>query len=225
MLERGVHHKKIYTLLFATILFISFIGLVSSYDLKIPTNQTSCNVTIEFKNSTNFILNKSMTQGVGYFNYSFSPSVSNYNYYSTCGSGNLNVNGEVLNSAQAIIYFLVTLFAFFIFIGIFWLMASVDGENPKNDLGEILGINYKKYIKWAMLPLVYVTFIWFFNFIMGLSNNYLGLTLYSNTLGNIFLIMIKLVYPVIIITLLIEIYLIIKDKNIAKEYKSLWSQY
>ena len=225
MLKRGIKPKKIYLLLFSIILFVSFMSFTSSYDLKIPTNATSCNITVEFPNSTNFIINKSMTSGVGYFNYSFSPTISNYNYYSNCGSGSLNINGQNLTSAQAILYFLVTLFSFFIFLGLLWLMTSIKGENDTNSLGEILSINYKKYIKWGMLPLIYVSFIWFFNFIIGLSNNYLGLTLYSNTLEIIFRIMTKLIYPIIIFTILFEGYLLVKDNNIIKEYKSLWSRF
>jgi len=101
---------------------------------------------------------------------------------------------------------------------------NINGENPKDETGYI-GINYRKYVKTALFPLVYVTFLWFFNFIIGLSNNYLGLTLYSNTLGFIFMVLTKLVYPVIVLCFIIAIVLMIKDSNIEKEYKSLWSRY
>jgi hypothetical protein len=132
--------------------------------------------------------------------------------------------GEILTPAESILYFLVTLFAFGIFFLITWIFLNINGENPKDETGY-LGINYRKYIKTALFPLVYVSFLWFFNFIIGLSNNYLGLTLYSNTLEFIFMILTKLVFPVIVVTLLIEIVLMVKDGNIEKEYKSLWSRF
>ena len=132
--------------------------------------------------------------------------------------------GNELTSSESIIYFLVTIFAFFIFGLLCWLFLNINGENPRDETGY-LGINYRKYIKTALFPLVYVSFLWFLNFIIGLSNNYLGLTLYSNTLGFIFLILMRLTLPVIIITAIVELVLMVKDANITKEYKSLWSQY
>jgi hypothetical protein len=136
----------------------------------------------------------------------------------------VTTTGEELKSPESILYFLVTLFAFSIFFFITWLFLNINGENPKDETGY-LGITYLKYIKTALFPLVYVSFLWFFNFIIGLSNNYLGLTLYANTLGFIFMILTKLVYPIIIITLIVEIVLMVKDANIRKEYQSLWSQF
>jgi hypothetical protein len=133
-------------------------------------------------------------------------------------------NGDRVETGTGLIYFLVTLFAFGIFFLITWLFLNINGENPKDETGY-LGINYRKYIKCALFPLVYVTFLWFFNFIIGLSGNYLGLTLYSNTLEFVFMILTKLVYPIIVLCCIIAIVLMVKDSNIKKEYQSLWSQY
>jgi hypothetical protein len=133
-------------------------------------------------------------------------------------------NGDSIDTGTGLIYFLVTLFSFGIFLLISWLFLTINGENPKDETG-FLGINYRKYIKCALFPLVYVVFLWFFNFIIGLSNNYLGLTLYANTLGFIFMILTKLVYPIIALCVIIAIVLMIKDSNIEKEYKSLWNNY
>jgi hypothetical protein len=134
-------------------------------------------------------------------------------------------NGDLVTTGTGIIYFLVTLFAFGLFLLLGWIFLNIEGKNPKNTLGEYLGINWKKYIKVSLFPLVYVSFIWAFNFIIGLSNNFLGLTLYSNTLEFIFLILMKLVYPVVILTVIILLVLLVKDSNIMKEYKSLWTRY
>lgn len=216
---------------FAIILFLMMflVPFVSSqiYDLKIPTNETACNITITFQNSTDIITNKIMSLGVGYGNYSFNyPLSGEYYYYSDCGSGTFNIGGETLTTGKSILYFLVTLFAFLIFGILVYIFLGMDGSNPRsNETGDYLSINYKKYVKTALFPLVYVTFLWAFNFIIGLSNNYLGLTLYSNTLGFIFMILTKLIFPIILLTVIWEIVLLIKDSNVEKEYKSLWSQY
>lgn len=226
MKKRGINSKRIFFLL-SIMLFLSLMPLISSqiYDLKIPTNETACNVTITFPNSSNLIINEEMTLGVGYGNYTFNyPIFGEYNYFSNCGAGTFNPNGQTLTTGTSLIYFLVTLFAFFIFLGVGWIFLNINGENPKDETGY-LGINYRKYIKTALFPLVYVSFIWFFNFIIGLSNNYLGLTLYSETLGFIFLILMRLTLPVVIITAIVELVLMVKDSNIRKEYKSLWSQF
>lgn len=136
----------------------------------------------------------------------------------------VTTTGEELTPSESILYFLITLFAFGLFFLVCWIFLNINGENPRDETGYI-GITYRKYVKTALFPLVYVSFLWFFNFIIGLSNNYLGLTLYANTLGFIFLILTKLTLPVVIVTLLIELVLMVKDGNIEKEYKSLWSQY
>lgn len=226
-MKKGIDKLKLTLFLFSIIIFLAIIPLISSqtYDLKIPTNETSCNVTITFLNSSDFVVNKGMTIGVGYGNYTLNyPAFGEYKYFSNCGSGTFNPNGETLSTGTSLIYLLVTIFSLLIFGIVTWIFLNINGENPQDETGY-LGINYRKYVKTALFPLVYVLFIWCFNFIIGLSNNYLGLTLYQNTLEFMFLILMKLVIPVIIITAIIELVLMVKDSNIKKEYKSLWNQY
>lgn len=224
MKKRSDKHRITANLIFI-LSFLLFLPLVSSYDLKIPTNESSCNITIAFSNSTDLIINGEMSINTGYANYSFNPpDLGDYHYYSNCGYGTINPSGETLTTSKGILYFLVTLFAFGIFFLLGWLFLNIKGENPKDETGY-LGINYRKYLKCALFPLVYISFLWAFNFIIGLSNNYLGLTLYSNTLEFMFMVLSKLIYPVIVLTIIIMIVLMVKDANIEKEYKSLWSPY
>jgi hypothetical protein len=225
MVKRSENLKSIF-LIFSIFVFI-LIPFINAYDLKIPTNTTACNVTISFQNSTNLINNAIMDKSAttGYANYSFNPPTQgDYYYYSNCGSGTFNPNGETLTTSKGLLYFLVTLFAFGIFFLISWIFLNINGENPKDETGY-LGINYRKYLKTSLFPLVYVTFLWFFNFIIGLSSNYLGLTLYSNTLEFIFIILTKLTYPIIAVTFIVLIVLMVKDSNIKKEYQSLWTRF
>lgn len=202
---------------------------------QVCSDATYITTTIKYPNSTIALLNDNLTSlGSGVFCDYFN-STNIIGRFEVIGISNgcegsyatyfmITPSGEILSTGTSLIYFLVTLFAFFIFIGVGWLFLNINGENPKDETGY-LGINYRKYIKTALFPLVYVSFIWFFNFIIGLSNNYLGLTLYSETLGFIFLILMRLTLPVIIVTVIIEIVLMIKDSNITKEYQSLWSRY
>lgn len=191
--------------------------------------------SISYPNSTTAIEQINMTSlGSGEFYYIFT-NTSTIGRYDVRGVSDgcgkifatyfeITPSGENLTTSKGLIYFLVTLFAFSIFGILIWLFLNINGNNPKDETGY-LGINYRKYVKTALFPLVYISFIWFFNFIIGLSNNYLGLTLYSDTLGFIFLVLMKLVLPVIIITAIIELVLMVKDSNIKKEYASLWSRY
>jgi len=140
------------------------------------------------------------------------------------GTFDVTANGEYLTEGTSTIYLIVTFFAFLIFALLLGLFIYIDGNNPKDETGEYTGLNYKKYVKTSIFPLVYVSFIWFFNFIIGLSNNFLGLTIYSNTLEFIFLILIKLTYPILVVTGIVLLVLMVKDGNIKKEYKSLWNR-
>lgn len=222
--KRSENLKRVF-LIFFILSFLIFVPFISSYDLKIPTNETACNITISFSNSTDFLVNKVMTLNNGYANYTFNPSSSIYNYFSNCGYGTININGENLTSAQSILYFLVTLFAFFVFVLVTYIFISIEGENPRNEKGYFSGINYKKYIKISMFPLVYISFLWFFNFIIGLSTNYLQLTLYAETLGFIFMVLTKGIYVILVLTIIVLGVRLIQDSNIKEEYKSLWNQY
>lgn len=141
------------------------------------------------------------------------------------GFFDITLNGEELTEGKSTIYVIVTIFAFLIFALILFLFIYIDGSNPKDEKGDYTGLNYKKYVKTSLFPLVYVSFIWFFNFIIGLSNNFLGLTMYSNTLEFMFLIMVKLTFPIIVVTGIILLVQMVKDANIRKEYNSLWNRY
>jgi hypothetical protein len=121
--------------------------------------------------------------------YSYGIKCNNSAYGGTItGLLQVTTTGEELTPSESIIYFLIIFFAFFVFMLLSYIFINMEGSNPKGEKGDILLINYKKYVKTALFPLVYVTFLWFFNFIIGLSENYLGLTLYPNTLGFIFMI-------------------------------------
>lgn len=114
---------------------IFLVGVVSAQycqtdsfcDLKIPTNESSCLLTISYPNSTNLVFNQSMTINSGYANYSFSGLNSgDYNYFSPCGQGVLEVTssgrgspttGEALNFLGIFgsIFFIAILFFAFSF--------------------------------------------------------------------------------------------------------------
>ncbi len=199
----------------------------------------NCEFNLHNKSSTNIFSDLNLSfdeQTTAFFveikggNFS---SKGTYTYVTHCNSENfggvvsvrlvITPTGDGLEEPESILYFLVTIFAFGIFLGLLILNIRLPYGNPKNENKEFIGIEYKKYVKVALIPLTYVSFIWFFNFLVGLSTNYLTLNMYENLMGSMLLLLTKLAFPLLIVIFLVELVLMVKDINIQKEFKSLWA--
>lgn len=118
---------------------IFLVGIVSAQycqtdsfcDLKIPTNESSCLLTIAYPNSTNLVFNQSMTINSGYANYSFSGlNPGDYNYFSPCGHGLLEVTSSGRSpptQGESLMFLAVFGSIFFIAILFFAFSFSVNG--------------------------------------------------------------------------------------------------
>ena len=95
-------------------------------------------------------------------------------------------------------------------------MISVPYGNVRNDKGAVIKLTKLKYVKLGFILLTWVLLTWFLNILIGLSDNFISLTMYYGFFGFIFQTMNNLALPLGIIILVIAFFEIIKDVNIHK---------
>jgi hypothetical protein len=182
-------------LILTLLVIISSLSFISSaykqgdlIDLKISTNETSCDVTITYPNSTNIVHEVAMQINSGYANYTFNNSLSTgeYQYFSDCGSGSFMVtpNGEEATTGKAVFYIgllFVLLFFFAVTIFFFSDTDNILGKVASIGLGYLLLIAIT-FIAWNMAKdfltsspfLIEMMRIVFFVLIVGLFPLVLG---------------------------------------------------
>lgn len=128
-------NKRGIILAFSVILLVGFISAQTyeqnlNIDLKISTNETDCQITIESPNSTTLFFNMTMTPQPGFVNYTLNNTkyIGTYQYFINCndtlypGTFEVTPSGNPrLNSGEGLIYIgslaamiLITLLFFFI---------------------------------------------------------------------------------------------------------------
>lgn len=105
-------------LVFSVILLVSLISAQTyeqnqDIDLKISTNETDCQITIEAPNSTTLFFNMTMTSQPGFVNYTFNHTedIGTYQYFTNCnttlypGSFDVTPSGNPpITSGEGLIY-------------------------------------------------------------------------------------------------------------------------
>jgi len=213
------------------ILILMVVPLVSSQtykinsviDLKIPTNASSCNVTVTFPNSTNVIYNQTMsTFNTGYANYTFTNSLLNgeYDYYSNCGSGYIQVtgNGDVLTTPMALLYSLIWIVCFLMFVGLLIYGIAADGNNKRDEMtGYVLDVSNVKYLKIFSLAFCYVILLFLSYFTWMICFAYLDFAFIASIFQFIFYGMAGLTLPLFILFVYLLIANAIRDSKIKEE--------
>jgi hypothetical protein len=186
-----------YKLLFILLLFI-FIPL-SSAVFELPAvkkntcaelvqtcaNCTFVNVTsVKLPNQTILSFNRAMSQNSNVYNYTFCNTTLIGNYiYDTIGNpdGTLTTasvlfevteTGDVISTAQSIIYLIGILLGSGIFVLFITLALKINFDNFRNNDGFIEKINFGKYLRILFIALSYITFVLISFFMWNLSLGY-----------------------------------------------------
>jgi hypothetical protein len=104
-------------------------------------------------------------------------------------------------------------------------MISTPYGNETNEKGAIIKITKLKYVKLALILLTWVLFTWFLNILIGLSDNFVSLTMYYGFFGFMFDVMNRLALPLGIVIFVIAIFEIVRDANIMGNIKKFGSAY
>lgn len=164
-----------------TILLLFSIASISAqailnkqYDLTVSCGGFDCsqmNITILYPNSSTFINNQQMTDNIYYANYSLTPdTLGIYPYYYFDGTNRskgefqVTTTGNILNLQQALLYFLIFVIFASLFFVLLYMSFTIQSQNMTNRDGEIIKINWKKYLKITCIFFSYlflVFLVWF----------------------------------------------------------------
>ncbi len=131
--------------------------------------------------------------------------------------------GLPLQESESTIYLILAFGVFFLFILSFYFLITTPYANEVNQKGAVIKITKLKYVKLAFILLTWVLFTWFLNILIGLSDNFVSLTMYYGFFGFIFSLMNTLALWVGLVVLVIAFWEIIRDANLYDEIKKLGS--
>lgn len=201
---------------------------------EIPTNATF-NITISDKNGDYLVNNQeTQAQGNGAFNYTTTftkPEIYKVQMfcidgtysYSNEGYYDITKTGTTLNTGEALTYFILAFGVLLLFMISFYFMIVMPYGNNINEQGAVIKISKLKYVKLGLILLTWVLMTWFLNILIGLSDNFVSLTMYYGFFGFIFTIMNSLALPLGVVIITICIFEIIRDTNIMKAIKKFGS--
>lgn len=131
--------------------------------------------------------------------------------------------GTETKTAESLIYFILAFGVILLFILSFYFMIATPYSNETNEKGEVIKIVKLKYVKLALILLTWVLFTWFLNILIGLSDNFVILTMYYGFFGFMFDLMNNLSLYVGIVVLVIMGFEIVRDANIMDNIKKFGS--
>ena len=132
-------------------------------------------------------------------------------------------SGTFLNSSESLVYFILAFGVLLLFGLSFYFMIATPYSNETNEKGAVIKITKLKYVKLALILLTWVLFTWFLNILIGLSDNFVSLTMYYGFFGFMFDVMNRLAIPLGILVLVIAGAEIVRDSNVWKEIKKFGS--
>lgn len=127
--------------------------------------------------------------------------------------------GTGLNIQESLIYFILAFGVFILFLISFYFMIKIPYKNSVDNKGYIIKVTKLKYVKLGLILFSWVLFTWFLNILIGLSDNFVSLTMYYGFFEFVFNVMNNLSLPLGIFIFVLSIFEIIRDSNIQKEIK------
>lgn len=215
--------------------------ILTSADPLINDNNIHCYFNL-YNSFGNILYGKNNTLNEGY-DYEFSLNQNNfstqgqYSYVIQCLSSNESLGGFEsvgfivsnkklsMDIGESIMYVILTVAIFLVFLLslYFTIITPFLNKRDEND-GSIVKIVKLKYVKLFLIMFTYAMFVWFFNVLIGIADNFVSLSLYYGFVSFMFELMLRLALPFSIVILIIAGINILKDMNVQKEIKK-WGKY
>ena len=207
--------------------------------IQLCSNCTFNNITsVTSPNSTAVVANIQMSRDGTEYNYTLlrnnTVGIQGLGIYNVNGFGDINgietvwaytftvtKTGTDLKTGESLIFILLTSAMFFFLMVSLWFAIAIPYSNEINNKGAVIKVTKLKYVKLFFISLSYVFLIWFLNMLIGLSDNFVSLTLFVGFMGFLFQVLNFLAWPFIIFILVLSIFEIIKDANFNKNIKLL----
>lgn len=169
---------------------------------------------VYYPDGTILNIQKSMTAlGNGSFSYTFC-NTSIAGEYTANGIGNYsnsdwnykfyvnNLGRPIASTSQSLIYILLLIILSVASILSFRFASELPDKNISTPDGEIIKINYEKYLKWFLYSLVYIFGVWITYLCYGISNSILEIDTLTNMFYYIFKILLfggMLALPILLV--------------------------
>lgn len=156
-----------------------------------------------------------------------------YDYVFQCQDLNLDQGGFVsipfevttrkieIPTAEAMIYILLTSSILLLFLLSIYFTVVIPYSNRINEKGMVIKITKAKYFKLALIMLDYILFVWLLNVLIGVSDNFVSLTMYYGFISFIFEILNNLALPFVVFMFIVMIFEVIKDASLYNNLKKL----
>ncbi len=219
---------------------LSFLGTFEQDEeinlIQLCANCTFNNITsVTSPNSTELIANVVMTKIGTNYNYTFlKNNTGELGSYNVNGFGDPNgvneiwaytfdvtQNGTVLETSESLIFILLTVAVFIFFLISFYFAIVTPYSNEISDQGMVIKVTKLKYVKLLFIMLSYILFIWFLNTLVGVSENFVSLTLFAGFIGFLFQSLNNLAWPFAVFIIVLSFFEIIRDANFNKNMKLL----
>lgn len=128
-------------------------------------------------------------------------------------------NGTKITTPESRIYLILAFGVLILFLISFYFMIVTPYSNIIDNRGAVIQLTKLKYVKLGLILLTWVLFTWFLNILIGLSDNFVSLTMYYGFFGFMFQTMNLLAFPLGIVVMVISLFEIIKDANIQENIK------
>ena len=213
-------------------------GFNEEFDLKIScenngsycSSSSQCNVTVAYPNGALLLDNAALTSNVSYHNITVPSIINNetgpHTATSVCCDGpdcavktftvQITKTGTILETSESVIFLILTIAIFVFFLISGWLAVAIPYKNEINEQGMVIKVTKLKYIKLFFVSLSYILFIVFLNSLIGISENFVSLSLFSGTIGFLFQVLNFLAWPLIVFILVVGFFEVIRDANFNK---------
>jgi len=133
--------------------------------------------------------------------------------------------GKGFDIEESLVYFILAFGVLILFALSFYFMIATEYGNEIDERGAVIKVTKLKYVKLALILLTWVLFTWFLNILIGLSDNFVSLTMYYGFFGFMFTIMNAVALPLGVVIIVIMLFEIIRDANIMENIKKFGSSY
>jgi len=129
----------------------------------------------------------------------------------------VNSFGKDIQTSESILYVVLTLAVLILFLTVLYLNIRIPSRNKTNGEGKIIIISNWKYLKIGMVLITYSLGLWLLNLLVGLSDNFLSLSIYYGFFSFIFLVLVKMSWVVFVLVFVIFMAAFIRDRFLKKE--------
>lgn len=193
------------------------------------SSSATCNLSSIFPNNGSYILNNiALTNlGNGDFNTTITfPLLGDYQTEVNCqdlGQNNtvnfpitITQTGNIISTAQGIIYIIFLSVLVFLLVLCLYGAIYIPWDHNRGKEGSIVSVNDLKYLKICLFVASYLSLLFIFGIMRGLTANHLFLTGYSGIFNVIYWILFSLLWPLIVLSVIIMVVAFLKNLEIKE---------